>query len=80
MLFGWAIVFGDAVLATLTGSRQPVAASAMAANSILRSTFAAAFPLFCVQMYNAMTPPYAGLLLALLLTVLGEYPSLCPSI
>ncbi|KDN52663.1 MFS general substrate transporter [Tilletiaria anomala UBC 951] len=43
---------------------RPVAASAMACNSVLRSSFAAAFPLFSTQMYHRLGTMGATCLLA----------------
>lgn len=39
-----------------------VAASALAANTVVRSSFGAAFPLFANQMYDAMNPRWASTL------------------
>ncbi|PWY99742.1 MFS general substrate transporter [Testicularia cyperi] len=47
-----------------THAYRPVAASAMAANSFVRATWAAAFPLFASQMYTKLTPEGASALLA----------------
>ncbi|CCH41412.1 putative membrane protein [Wickerhamomyces ciferrii] len=52
------------------------AASAMAANTFLRSSFACAFPLFGVQMLHGMHLKWAGLLLALVGVVLIPVPFL----
>jgi hypothetical protein len=53
---------------------RPVAASAMASNSAMRSSFAAAFPLFASQMYNTLGTVGATLLLAGLATVMAPLP------
>ena len=53
---------------------RPVAASAMASNSAMRSSFAAAFPLFALQMYDALGTVGATALLAGLATVMAPLP------
>lgn len=50
------------------------AASGLAANSFARSTFAAAFPLFGVQMYNKLGFHWASSLLAFLTLVMAPFP------
>jgi hypothetical protein len=50
------------------------ASSALAAQSFLRNTFAACFPLFSQQMYEKLTPKYASTLLAAIACVLGVVP------
>lgn len=40
-----------------------VAASALASNTVVRSSFGAAFPLFATQMYNALNPRWASTLI-----------------
>ncbi|KAL5343644.1 major facilitator superfamily domain-containing protein [Aspergillus crustosus] len=50
------------------------AASALAANAFLRSVFAAAFPLFGVQMYNALGYQWATSLLAFLTVAMLPFP------
>ncbi|KAI9894410.1 MAG: hypothetical protein M1814_003167 [Vezdaea aestivalis] len=50
------------------------AASAMAANSFARSSFAAAFPLFGIQMYQKLGYEWATSLLAFLTLVLAPFP------
>lgn len=52
------------------------AASAMAANTMMRSLFAAAFPLFSRQMFQNMGTNWAGLLLGLVAAVLAPVPFL----
>ncbi|EUC48548.1 hypothetical protein COCMIDRAFT_34030 [Bipolaris oryzae ATCC 44560] len=60
-LFGWRVQSVD------VGEQYPVyAASALAANSFARSYFAAAFPLFGVQMYNNLGYQWATTVLAFL--------------
>ena len=51
---------------------RPVAASAMAANSFMRSAFAAGFPLFTVQMYELLGSQWASFLVACLLGFLAS--------
>ncbi|KAI9794588.1 MAG: hypothetical protein M1816_004475 [Peltula sp. TS41687] len=50
------------------------AASALAANSFARSSFAAAFPLFGVQMYKKLGPQWATSLLAFLTVAMMPFP------
>lgn len=65
VLFGFGIDYIFIAIFTYTGhAYRPVAASAMAANSICRSSWAASFPLFAEQMYRGLTPPGATALLA----------------
>ncbi|KAK5002018.1 hypothetical protein LTR16_008020, partial [Cryomyces antarcticus] len=52
------------------------AASALAANSFARSSFAAAFPLFGVQMYNKLGYQWASSLLAFLALAMAPFPYL----
>ncbi|SMR51475.1 unnamed protein product [Zymoseptoria tritici ST99CH_1A5] len=52
------------------------AASALAANSFARSSFAAAFPLFGVQMYNHMGYQWASSLLAFIALAMVPFPYL----
>ena len=51
-----------------------VAASALAANTVVRSLFGASFPLFATQMYDALNPQWASTLLGLVAVVLGPIP------
>lgn len=53
---------------------RPIAASAMASNSALRSTFAAVFPLFAGQMYDRLGTVGATALLAGLTTLMTPLP------
>jgi hypothetical protein len=53
---------------------RPIAASALASNSFLRSTFAAAFPLFAPAMYHRLGTVGATALLAGLATVMAPLP------
>ncbi|KKZ68044.1 hypothetical protein EMCG_06254 [[Emmonsia] crescens] len=50
------------------------AASALAANSFLRSSFGAVFPLFGIQMYNRLGFNWASTLLAFLTVVMAPFP------
>lgn len=51
-----------------------VAASALAANTIVRSLFGAGFPLFAFQMYDTLNPRWASTLLGLLAVLLAPIP------
>ncbi|KAF8467594.1 MFS general substrate transporter [Russula ochroleuca] len=53
---------------------RPMAASALACNTTMRTSFAAAFPLFAGQMYRALGTVGATLLLAGLTTVMAPLP------
>ena len=53
---------------------RPMAASALACNTTMRTSFAAAFPLFARQMYRALGTVGATLLLAGLTTVMAPLP------
>lgn len=58
----------------LVTAYRPIAASAMASNSALRSAFAAAFPLFAGAMYNRLGTVGATALLAGLTTIMAPLP------
>ncbi|KAH7924128.1 MFS general substrate transporter [Leucogyrophana mollusca] len=58
----------------LVTAYRPIAASAMASNSALRSAFAAAFPLFAGAMYDKLGTVGATALLAGLTTVMAPLP------
>ena len=58
----------------LVTAYRPIAASAMAANSALRSTFAAGFPLFALQMYHQLGTVGATALLAGLTAIMSPLP------
>ncbi|GAA5967258.1 hypothetical protein JCM8115_005444 [Rhodotorula mucilaginosa] len=66
----------QAVFLYLVDAFRPVAASAMAANSAMRSSFAAAFPLFTVQMFHALGTQYALMLTAFLTLAMVPFPFL----
>jgi hypothetical protein len=53
---------------------RPMAATALACNTTMRTSFAAAFPLFARQMYRALGTVGATLLLAGLTTVMAPLP------
>ncbi|MCJ1351001.1 MAG: hypothetical protein MMC33_000983 [Icmadophila ericetorum] len=76
--FGWTttlLVFSG-VFTFLVDAYPLYAASALAANSFARSSFAAAFPLFGIQMYNKLGYQWATTLLAALCVVLAPFPYL----
>ncbi|RPD61966.1 MFS transporter [Lentinus tigrinus ALCF2SS1-7] len=62
------------VFTYLVTAYRPIAASAMAANSAMRSTFAAVFPLFAAQMYHRLGTVGATALLAGLTTLMAPLP------
>lgn len=62
------------VFTYLVTAYRPIAASAMAANSALRSSFAAVFPLFAGQMYHRLGTVGATALLAGLTTLMSPLP------
>jgi len=73
--FGSGIFFiFTSVFTYLVTAYRPIAASAMAANSALRSSFAAAFPLFAHPMYVRLGAPGATALLAGLMTLMVPLP------
>ncbi|KAJ7680960.1 major facilitator superfamily domain-containing protein [Mycena polygramma] len=73
--FGAGIFFVfTATFTYLVTAYRPIAASAMAANSFLRSAFAAAFPLFAGAMYEKLGTVGATALLAGLTTLMAPLP------
>ncbi|GAA5969102.1 hypothetical protein JCM11641_007470 [Rhodosporidiobolus odoratus] len=73
--FGIGVMWSFAAVFTfLVDAYRPVAASAMAANSAMRSTFAAVFPLFTSQMFETLGTQYALMLCALLCVALVPFP------
>ena len=75
------VPFGTGVLFCFTSTwtylvvvYKPIAASAMAANTFVRTTFAAAFPLFAGQMYHRLGTVGATALLAGLCTLATPLP------
>ncbi|KIW04343.1 uncharacterized protein PV09_04633 [Verruconis gallopava] len=76
-IFGMGVIFVYSGAFTFLVDCYPVyAASALAANSFARSYFAAAFPLFGVQMYNKLGYQWATSLLAFLALALAPFPYL----
>ena len=73
--FGTGIILVyTAVFTYLVTAYRPIAASAMAANSALRSAFAAAFPLFAPAMYHRLGTVGATALLGGLTTMMAPLP------
>ncbi|KIY46149.1 MFS general substrate transporter [Fistulina hepatica ATCC 64428] len=70
---GICLVFAS-VFTYLVTAYRPIAASAMAANSAMRSAFAAAFPLFAQAMYDKLGTVGATALLAGLTAVMTPMP------
>ncbi|KAI2617371.1 putative bicyclomycin resistance protein [Hypoxylon sp. NC1633] len=76
-------IFGCGMLMVFTGmftflvdAYPRYAASALAANSFARCTFAAAFPLFGIQMYNKLGYQWGSSLLAFLTVAMVPFPYL----
>jgi hypothetical protein len=75
MFFGMGVVLSfTATFIYLVVAYRPIAASALAGNSFLRSTFAAAFPLFAPAMYHRLGTVGATALLAGLTAVMAPLP------
>ncbi|KAI0812553.1 major facilitator superfamily domain-containing protein [Irpex lacteus] len=73
--FGTGIFFAYAAIFTFTVTAyRPIAASAMAANTFVRTATAAAFPLFARQMYEALGTVGATALLAGVTTLASSLP------
>ncbi|CZT15679.1 related to benomyl/methotrexate resistance protein [Ramularia collo-cygni] len=77
----WSAVFGvgnifvfSGVFTFLVEAYPQYAASALAANSFARSSFAAAFPLFGVQMYHQLGYQWASSLLGFIALALSPFP------
>lgn len=70
---GTVLVFSG-VFTFLVEAFPMYAASSLAANSFLRSTAAAAFPLFTIQMYNKLGFQWASSLLAFLTLAMAPFP------
>lgn len=51
-----------------------VAASALASNTVIRSSFGAAFPLFATQMYTALTARWASTLIGCIAIIMIPIP------
>lgn len=62
------------VFTYLVVAYRPIAASAMASNTAMRCTWAAAFPLFATPMYNKLGTVGATALLAGLATLMAPLP------
>ncbi|KAF2269604.1 MFS general substrate transporter [Lojkania enalia] len=76
-IFGTGVIWCYSGIFTFLVECYPVyAASALAANSFARSYFAAAFPLFGVQMYNNLGYQWATTLLAFLALAMAPFPIL----
>lgn len=72
---GWSIVWIFLSLINYTiDSYLYVSASALAAQTVVRSLFGAGFPLFATQMYDAMNPQWASTLLGFVAILLGPIP------
>jgi len=71
--FGVILVFSG-VFTFLVEAYPLYAASALSANSFARSSFAGAFPLFGIQMYNTLNFHWATTLLAILTLVMAPFP------
>ncbi|PWN48561.1 MFS general substrate transporter [Violaceomyces palustris] len=63
-----------AVFSYLADVYERYASSALAAQSFLRNTLAATFPLFSRQMYSSVSPPVASTILASIGALLGVVP------
>ncbi|KAF5362585.1 hypothetical protein D9757_013322 [Collybiopsis confluens] len=75
VLFGFGIFLAfTSVLTYLVVAYRPIAASSMAANSAMRYSFAASFPLFAGQMYERLGTVGATALLAGLMTLAAPLP------
>ncbi|XPS73247.1 hypothetical protein M3J09_005397 [Ascochyta lentis] len=76
-IFGAGVIWVYSGVFTFLVEAYPLyAASALAANSFARSYFAAAFPLFGVQMYNNLGYQWATSLLAFLALAMAPFPIL----
>ncbi|PGH19034.1 hypothetical protein AJ79_00068 [Helicocarpus griseus UAMH5409] len=74
-LFGMGTILVYSGIFTFLVDAYPLyAASALAANSFLRSSFGAAFPLFGIQMYNRLGYNWASSLLAFLTVAMAPFP------
>lgn len=73
--FGWGLVYAyTSVFTYLVDAYRPVAASALASNSFLRSSFAAGFPLFGLKLYEELGAVGGTCLLAGLLFLFTPCP------
>ncbi|OTB04371.1 hypothetical protein M426DRAFT_58765 [Hypoxylon sp. CI-4A] len=74
-IFGFGMLLSYTGIFTFLVDAYPLyAASALAANSFARCTFAAAFPLFGIQMYNKLGYQWASSLLAFLAVAMAPFP------
>lgn len=74
--FGVGICFVyTSVFTYLVTAFKPMAAEALTGNAIMRTTFAAGFPLFSAAMYHRLGTVGATALLAGLMTVMAPLPS-----
>ncbi|CCM05653.1 uncharacterized protein FIBRA_07883 [Fibroporia radiculosa] len=74
--FGWGVYYiYTSTFTYLIVAYRPVAASAMAGNTAMRCSFAAAFPLFAGQMYDTLGTVGATALLAGLMTLMMPLPT-----
>lgn len=71
---GGTILVYSGVFTFLVEAFPLYAASSLAANSFARSSFAAAFPLFGIQMYKALGYQWASSLLAFMTLALSPFP------
>lgn len=75
VFFGFGIILVYTAFFTFLVEAYPLyAASALSANSFARSSFAASFPIFGVQMYEKLDYHWATTLLALLCLALAPFP------
>ncbi|KAG9054970.1 hypothetical protein FS842_003636 [Serendipita sp. 407] len=73
--FGFGMVLAySSTFTFLVDAYRPYAASALAANSFMRSALAGAFPLFTVQMYHSLGTQWASALCAFLLLAIAPFP------
>ncbi|KAL3457115.1 hypothetical protein BJX64DRAFT_27348 [Aspergillus heterothallicus] len=73
-VFDRTILVFQGVFTFLVDAYPIYAASALGANSCMRSTFAAAFPLFGVAMYHQLGDRWASSLLAFLSLLMAPFP------
>lgn len=74
-VLGWSIVYIFLGLFNyMIDAYLFVAASALSANTVVRSCFGAGFPLFATQMYNKLDPRWASTLLGFIAVAMGPIP------
>ncbi|KZT67533.1 MFS general substrate transporter [Daedalea quercina L-15889] len=72
---GWSIVYIFLALFNyMIDAYLFVSASALAANTVVRSCFGAGFPLFAGQMFETLNPRWASTLLGFIAIILGPIP------